>query len=56
MAPALLGHPSKNIADDLCISQRTGENYRAAIMDRTGAHSIPELAWLVMSTQWTPDY
>jgi two-component system CheB/CheR fusion protein len=55
MALVLSGHPSKNIAADLGISQRTVENHRAAIMDRTGAHSLPELARLVMSTQWTPD-
>jgi two-component system CheB/CheR fusion protein len=56
MALVLTGHPSKNIAADLGISQRTVENHRAAIMDRTGVHSIPELARLVMSTQWTPDH
>ena len=56
MALVLSGHPSKNIAADLGISQRTVENHRAAIMDRTGAHSLPELARLVMSTQWTPDH
>jgi two-component system CheB/CheR fusion protein len=56
MALVLAGHPSKNIAADLGISQRTVENHRAAIMDRTGAHSLPELARLVMSTQWTPDH
>lgn len=38
------GHPSKNIAADLGISQRTVENHRASIMKRMGAKSIPELA------------
>jgi len=52
----LAGHPSKNIAADLGISQRTVENHRAAIMNRTGAGSLPELARLAMSTQWTPDH
>lgn len=40
----LAGHPSKNIAADLGISQRTVENHRAAIMTRMGAKSLPELA------------
>jgi len=37
------GHPSKNIAADLGISQRTVENHRAAITRRTGSSSLPEL-------------
>ena len=40
----LAGHPSKTIAADLKISQRTVENHRAAIMQRTGATSLPALA------------
>jgi DNA-binding CsgD family transcriptional regulator len=44
----LAGHPSKNIAADLGISQRTVENHRAAIMARTGATSLPALARLAM--------
>jgi len=56
MALVLSGHPSKNIAADLGISRRTVENHRAAIMDRTGAHSLPELARLAMFAQWTPDH
>jgi two-component system CheB/CheR fusion protein len=44
----LAGQPSKNIAADLGISQRTVENHRAAIMRRTGARSLPALAQLVM--------
>ena len=42
----LAGHPSKNIAADLHISQRTVENHRAAIMRRTGASSLPALVRL----------
>jgi two-component system CheB/CheR fusion protein len=40
----LAGHPSKNIAADLGISQRTIENHRAAVMHKMGAKSLPELA------------
>ena len=48
MRLVLAGHPSKNIAADLGISQRTVENHRAAIMQRMGARSLPELARQVM--------
>lgn len=49
MAMVLDGQPSKNIAADLCISQRTVENHRAAIMKKTGSRSLPALARLVLS-------
>jgi two-component system, chemotaxis family, CheB/CheR fusion protein len=39
----LSGHPSKNIAADLGISQRTVDNHRAAIMKKTGSKSVPAL-------------
>ncbi|MCB6180152.1 LuxR C-terminal-related transcriptional regulator [Rhodobacter sp. Har01] len=48
LALVLAGCPSKNIATDLGISQRTVENHRAAIMRRTGATSVPALARLVI--------
>ncbi len=44
----LAGHPSKNIAADLSISQRTVENHRAAIMRKTGSRSIPALIRLAV--------
>lgn len=45
----LAGHPNKNIAADLKLSQRTVENHRAAIMQKTGAPSLPALARLAMA-------
>ena len=44
----LTGHPNKNIAADLGISQRTVEKHRAAIMHKTGAKSLPALARLAL--------
>lgn len=48
----LEGHPSKNIAADLGISQRTVEKHRAAIMKRTGSKSLPALARLALFAAW----
>ncbi|BDG70466.1 chemotaxis protein CheB [Roseomonas fluvialis] len=45
----LAGQPSKNIATDLGISQRTVESHRAAIMQKTGATSLPALARLAQA-------
>jgi two-component system CheB/CheR fusion protein len=49
MDMVLAGQPSKNIAADLGISQRTVENHRSEIMKRTGAKSLPELARLALA-------
>ena len=49
MDMVLAGHPSKNIAADLGISQRTVENHRASIRKRTGAKSLPALARLALA-------
>lgn len=52
MTMVLAGHPSKNIAADLGICQRTVEHHRAAIMRRTGARSIPALARIALLADW----
>ncbi len=49
MEMILAGHPSKNIAADLGISERTVESHRAAIMKRTGSTSLPALARLALA-------
>jgi two-component system CheB/CheR fusion protein len=55
MALVLAGHPSKNIAADLRISQRTVENHRAAIMHKTGTTSLPALARLALAATMGAD-
>ena len=52
----LAGHPSKNIAADLGISQRTVENHRHAIMARTGCKSLPALARLALAAASPDDH
>ena len=52
MELVVAGHPSKNIAADLHISQRTVENHRASIMKKTGSKSIPALARLALAAAW----
>lgn len=52
MELVLAGHPSKNIAADLGISQRTVENHRASIMKKTRSKSLPALARLAVAADW----
>ena len=54
MELVLAGHPSKNIASDLGISQRTVENHRASIMKRTGSNSVPSLTRLAITAAGAP--
>jgi two-component system CheB/CheR fusion protein len=49
MDMVLAGYPSRRIATDLRISQRTVENHRASIMQKTGSKSLPELARIVLA-------
>ena len=49
MELVIAGWPSKNIAADLGISQRTVENHRASIMKKTGVKSLPALARLALA-------
>jgi two-component system CheB/CheR fusion protein len=49
MDRVLAGEPSKMIAFDLKISQRTVENHRNAIMKKTGSKSLPALARLALA-------
>ena len=55
MEMVLAGHPSKNIAADLGISQRTVENHRASIMKKSGSKSLPALARLAVAATGSGD-
>ncbi len=51
MDMVLAGHASKKIASALGLSQRTVENHRAAIMQKTGMRSLPALARLALAAE-----
>jgi len=48
MSGVVAGHPNKTIAFDLGISPRTVEVYRAGLMAKMQARSLPELVRMVM--------
>ena len=52
MELVVAGDPSKNIAADLGISQRTVENHRASIMKKTGSKCIAALARFALAAVW----
>ncbi len=49
LALVMAGAPSKNIAADLGISQRTVESHRAQVMHKLGVRTIPDLVRAVLS-------
>ena len=49
MEMVIIGHPNKNIAADLKVSQRTVENHRASVMRKTGSKSLSDLIRLAIA-------
>lgn len=47
------GHPTKNIAADLHISERTVDNHRAAIARKTGSKSLPAVIQTALCARCT---
>lgn len=55
LAGLVAGHPNKVIAHRLQISPRTVEIYRARLMDKMQAHSLPELVRMAVLAGVTPE-
>ncbi|TXL71810.1 response regulator [Vineibacter terrae] len=55
LAGLVAGHPNKVIAHRLEISPRTVEIYRARLMDKMQAHSLPELIRMAVVAGVEPD-
>jgi two-component system response regulator FixJ len=49
------GQPNKTIANDLGISPRTVEVYRASLMGKMQARSLPDLVRMVMGIEISAD-
>ncbi|MBN9315226.1 MAG: response regulator transcription factor FixJ [Devosia sp.] len=54
LAGVVAGHPNKTIALELGISPRTVEVYRAGLMGKMQARSLPELVRMVMDVRIDP--
>ncbi len=49
---SILGLPMKQIADKLCISEKTVEKYRASLMEKTGSKNIIELVLFAIKNKF----
>jgi DNA-binding NarL/FixJ family response regulator len=49
---SILGLPMKQIADKLCISEKTVEKYRSSLMEKTGSKNIIELVLFAIKNKY----
>lgn len=49
---SILGLPMKQIADKLCISEKTVEKYRSSLMEKTGSKNIIELVLFAIKNNY----